>query len=163
MIWNEIFEYRDGFIFWKQNHYLVKNIMARMIGRKVVNQSSDGYVRFYFRKKPYSVHRVVWEMHNGPIPDGMEIDHINHIRTDNRIENLRLVSHQDNQKNQKIHKKNTSGHSGVSWSNTYKLWVAKITHSSKHHYLGMHKTKSSAIKARKDAEILLGFHINHGK
>ncbi len=41
-------------------------------------------------------HRLVWEHHNGLVPNDMEIHHINGVRDDNRIENLALVSHADN-------------------------------------------------------------------
>lgn len=44
-------------------------------------------------------HRVVWEAFNGEIPEGMEIDHINTIRSDNRLENLRLVTSKENKNN----------------------------------------------------------------
>lgn len=40
-------------------------------------------------------HRRVWEQHNGPIPEGLIIHHINEIKTDNRIENLQLVRRPD--------------------------------------------------------------------
>lgn len=46
-----------------------------------------------------NVHRVVWEVHNGPVPEGLEIDHINRDKTDNRISNLRAVTHAANMKN----------------------------------------------------------------
>lgn len=42
------------------------------------------------------VHRVIWEAVNGPISPGLEINHINGIKTDNRIENLELVTHAEN-------------------------------------------------------------------
>ena len=51
-------------------------------------------------KKIVYLHRVVWEIHNGPIPKHLEIDHINGNRLDNRIQNLRLVTHKQNQNNQ---------------------------------------------------------------
>lgn len=44
-------------------------------------------------------HRVVWEVFNGEIPKGMEIDHINTIRGDNRLSNLRIVSSKENKAN----------------------------------------------------------------
>lgn len=56
------------------------------------------------RKLKY-MHRLVWEHMNGPIPPTLEIDHINGNTLDNRIENLRLVTHKENQNNQKIHRK----------------------------------------------------------
>lgn len=53
----------------------------------------------YGKRKRFSVHRLVWETFVGPIPDGMEIDHINTVRNDNRLANLRVVTHKENQAN----------------------------------------------------------------
>ena len=58
------------------------------------------------------VHRVVWEQAHGPIPKGMVIDHINGDRHDNRLENLRLVTRQQNQMNMKRHSDSSTGLKG---------------------------------------------------
>lgn len=59
--------------------------------------SSYGYIKIARRNAPEILaHRLVWEMVNGPIPDGMQINHINGIKTDNRIANLELVTPQQN-------------------------------------------------------------------
>lgn len=42
------------------------------------------------------IHRIIWETFKGKIPEGYEIDHINTIRNDNRLENLRLLTHKEN-------------------------------------------------------------------
>jgi len=42
------------------------------------------------------VHRIVWELHNGPVPEGLEIDHIDGDKQNNDIINLRIVSHSEN-------------------------------------------------------------------
>lgn len=51
------------------------------------------------KKKQFSIHRLVWEAFNGTIPDGKEIDHINTVRDDNRLSNLRVVTHKGNSNN----------------------------------------------------------------
>ncbi len=56
----------------------------------------DGYIRINTNNFTVSAHRVVWETFVGPIKDGMVIDHINGIRDDNRLENLREVSQSEN-------------------------------------------------------------------
>ena len=48
------------------------------------------------KKKKFSLHRLVWEAFNGPIPEGMLVNHINEDKTDNRLENLNLMSLQEN-------------------------------------------------------------------
>jgi len=62
-------------------------------------KNKDGYIRIDFSRVPRvqkMEHRMIWEHHNGLVPNDMEIHHINGVRDDNRIENLALVSHADN-------------------------------------------------------------------
>lgn len=59
-----------------------------------VKPTRKGYIRRYFAEfgKILMEHRVVWIKTNGPIPEGFDVHHVNHNKTDNRIENLTLVS-----------------------------------------------------------------------
>lgn len=109
------------------------------------------------------VHRVVWEMHNGKIPNGMMIDHINHNRIDNRIDNLRVVRCIDNKRNSTMQSNNTTGITGVYWCKTYKKWKAAIGVNGKQVSLGYFDNFNDAVNRRKKAEKLYGFHDNHGK
>lgn len=158
MDWNEIFYYDSGELLWN-----LSPRASKKRGDAAGYIERFGYKKVQYKMKCYMAHRIIWEMHNGPIPDGMEIDHINHVRDDNRIENLRLVTHSDNQKNQKQHKTNTSGVTGVHWSKHRRKWVAKITINGKHFNLGGFDSKELAISARKNAEKWTGFHENHGE
>ena len=68
------------------------------------NVGKKGYCRVNLsngRKdhKSYAIHRLVYEAFVGVIPEGMEIDHINAVRDDNRLENLRVVTHKENTNN----------------------------------------------------------------
>lgn len=65
--------------------------------------------------KCYKVHRVIYEMHFGEIPEGYSIDHINGDRQDNRISNLRVVTHRENNRNQGMYKNNNTGITGVTF------------------------------------------------
>lgn len=58
-----------------------------------------GYDYVSIGGKAKLLHRLMWESFNGEIPDGMEIDHINTIRTDNRLDNLRLATPKENRNN----------------------------------------------------------------
>ena len=60
------------------------------------NLEKDGYRRISIDGRHAVVARVVYEVFVERIPDGMEIDHINTVRDDNRVENLRVVTHRDN-------------------------------------------------------------------
>ena len=61
--------------------------------------TKKGYVRLKCNGQNVFLHRLVWETFNGPVPEGYEIDHINGIKTDNRLENLRCVTHELNMNN----------------------------------------------------------------
>lgn len=108
------------------------------------------------------VHRIAWGMVNGEIPEGMEIDHENQIRTDNRIFNLRLVSRKENMKNKSIYKNNSTGVSGVVWEPKKSLFRARIQVDGKRISLGRYKTLDLAIKAQEAGRAKYGFHQNHG-
>ena len=103
-------------------------------------------------------------MINGPIPEGMEIDHINHVKDDNRIENLRLVSHRDNSRNRKKRADNTSGFQGVSFHKQTEKWQAYCSDDDGNLiYLGLFIGKEEAINERLKFQSLCEYHENHGK
>ncbi|EKQ5683206.1 HNH endonuclease, partial [Escherichia coli] len=62
---------------------------------------SDGYRMLTIDGVITYAHHVIWMINNGEIPLGYKIDHINGVRSDNRLSNLRLVTHQQNAQNQK--------------------------------------------------------------
>lgn len=159
MNWHDEFDYCDGALYWK---YSLKN-GARSAGCEAGSKDKiDGYVRVKVNSKSYRVHRIVLEMFNGPIGPDKEVDHINHDRSDNRIDNLRLVTKSENQKNKGIAKNNTSGVAGVTWCSKYGKWRARIMIDRKSIHLGRFDTIEQAAKARSDAVDALGFHKNHG-
>lgn len=65
-------------------------------GKEVGYNGNKGYRYVQVGDKKVLIHRFIWEAFNGGIPEGMEIDHINAVRDDNRLENLRLVTHKEN-------------------------------------------------------------------
>lgn len=109
----------------------------------------------------YSAHQVIFAMHHGMW--AKEIDHINGVRHDNRIINLREVIHTENSRNMKIPISNKSGTVGVSWSKAENRWVSRIMINYKNVFIGQFQNREDAIAARKAAEIKHGFHPNHGR
>ncbi|QLF85706.1 HNH homing endonuclease [Serratia phage vB_SmaP-UFV01] len=67
------------------------------------SKSHNGYRLIKVQGKTRRLHRVIWELHNGPIPDGLEVDHIDRDKENNRIGNLRLVTKSQNAFNRANH------------------------------------------------------------
>ncbi|MDC4245583.1 HNH endonuclease [Clostridium perfringens] len=84
--------------------------------------------------------------------DGEYVDHINHNTLDNRKENLRVVTNQQNGMNRKLGIDNTSGVTGVSFNKRNNKWISQIGYNGKLKYLGYFDNLDDAIKVRKKAE-----------
>jgi hypothetical protein len=114
-------------------------------------------------KHDYCAHRMAWLLMTGSWPAD-EIDHINHVKDDNRWGNLREATHQQNMKNQKMSRLNVSGYTGVSWHRGKKLWEAYIHGDvGKIIPLGSYIDLEAAVAARRAAEIKYDYHPNHGQ
>lgn len=124
--------------------------------------NNRGYLRICIDGKVYLAHRLAWLYMTGEWPKG-QIDHIKHVRHDNRWVNLREATHQENQKNQTRRKDNTSGVCGVVWHKPSGKWQSQISVNDKSMYLGIFIDKFEAICARMSANNKYGFHENHGK
>ena len=120
-----------------------------------------GYVTIKVNGKYQLAHRLAWIYMYDEVPN--KIDHKNHIRNDNRLENLRNVSATQNQRNKSMQHNNTSGQTGVHYVKKHKRWRANIYLNNKCKYLGQYKKIEDAIKARKEAEVEYNFHKNHGR
>lgn len=107
-------------------------------------------------------HRVIWKMHYG-LDAPSDIDHINHDRSDNRICNLRGVSHRENLQNCVLSASSTSGTTGVSRDRRRGRWEAHIGVAGRKVSLGSFDALEDAKTARKAAERKFGFHPNHGR
>lgn len=158
---------KTGKLFWREagpEHFKLRRTHlawnTRFAGKEVGALLNNGYLYVNLKKRVMLVHRVIWAMVYGYWPD--QVDHINHVRTDNRLSNLREVSASGNARNISLPKDNTSGRIGVYWWEDRQVWYAKMKVGSKHHHLGYYKSKAEAIAAREEAECRFGFHPNHG-
>ena len=130
-------------------------------GTKAGSNHNAGYLRIGIDGREYLCHRLAWLYVTGELPK--QIDHINHIRTDNRWCNLRSVDSQENHKNTSIRKDNKSGAIGVHWNKEKKRWGSQININKKTVHIGYFADKFEAICARKSEEFKCGFHENHGR
>lgn len=156
-----------GHLFWKQRplHLCAgETEETRRRGWKIWNAKypgkragapANGYLQIKVFDRNIPAHRVIWMLVYGEWPDC--IDHINGIPSDNRLANLRSVSRQLNQRNQKRHCTNTSGRTGVSWNRVALKWSAQIKMNDISYNLGLYDDFEQAVAARAAAETKHGF------
>lgn len=130
-------------------------------GKPAGCRDSKGYIRIRTNGAVWVAHRVIWKLVHGTDPDF--IDHINGVRHDNRIENLRSVSQTENARNTQRKRHNTSGISGVHWVTKDQRWLASIHDKGKRINLGQFRNFEDAVAARRAGEVQYGYHPNHGR
>lgn len=158
MNWHEHYEYRSGKLYRRYSNNKHKE------GAEVGWVDKAGYVRTKFGQKMTFAHRIIWEMHNGKIENGIEIDHINGFKSDNRIENLRAISHSLNMKNKTIYANNKTGVTVVFYNEASSTYDAYITINRSRKRIGSYSTISEArhhrlVELSKNKE----FTERHGK
>lgn len=141
----ECLEYNSetGLIRWKKR--TSNRVNVGDIAGKIDNY---GYVKICFRRAMYSAHRIAMCLYNGEWPSG-DVDHVNGIRNDNRISNLRAVSARENLWNMKCHRDDNKTPC-ILFDPRYKNrpWRSRIHHNGNRIYVGAFPTKEEAIAAR---------------
>lgn len=162
------YEPETGNLFWRERTLdlhpkRLSQWNGKFAGKPALTRlGKNGYFGGSIFNKSYTAHRVIWAIVHGEWPKN-QIDHINGIRDDNRISNLRAVSAAENQKNMRLHSHNTSGACGVVRCKRRGKWVAQIMVNGKTKYLGCSEDFDEAVAIRKAAQSEYGFHPNHGR
>jgi hypothetical protein len=127
------------------------------VGSIAGNFDKGGYLKTNIQGKTYRTHRLAWLYIYGEFPPE-EIDHINCVRNDNRLLNLRLSTRSENTYNTSIFSNNTSGYKCVSWNKKSKKWRAYCNVNGKQNHLGLFETAEQASIAYQNFA-----RTNHGK
>lgn len=150
------FNHETGVLAWK----VKRPGPGTSIGQEAGSIKHDGrYRSFVLFHKRYYTHRVIWELVNGPIPEGMCIDHINGNGLDNKLSNLRITTLSGNQRNRRVPKTNRTGVPGVVHHGNGKGF--NVTCAGR--YVGYFTDITQAIQVRKHAEGINGYHPNNGR
>ena len=136
-------EYKDGLLFWKTRK------QGRPLSKIAGSVGAGGYLKVNFFGRNYLSHRIIYEMHKGKIPTGMFVDHIDRNRKNNKIENLRLATKKENNRNN-----SAIGFSFVKDKKQIKKpWQARIRFENKLNHLGYYETivdaRAAYLRARK--------------
>lgn len=113
---HELFEYRDGNLYWKVR---LKTNMP--IGSRAGTVNSQGYRHIIIDKTRYLEHRLIWIWHNGNASTDLVIDHIDRNKTNNRIENLRIITNSQN-----LHNRNNSNVSLLNGKSHWKNYMGRV-------------------------------------
>ena len=129
-----------------------KRMGAGPAGGVVGSYHNMGYLRVMLFRKSYLLHRVIWFYVHGKWPE-QGLDHINGIKTDNRLCNLREADQAQNMANRGPQTNNKSGYKGVWWDNTNKRWKSYIHVRKRRICLGTFKNLEDAVEAYKIAAV----------
>jgi hypothetical protein len=130
----KIKRYKDGFRPWSSQN-------------PAGYQHPDGYRMINFEGKGYMEHRIAWVYINGPLEFQQEIDHINGIKNDNRIANLRTATRGQNVHHTPLSRKNKSGFKGVCLHRG--RWEVNIGKNGRQTYVGSASTPEEAAEIYK--------------
>ena len=134
-----VFGYRDG-----ELYRLVDGGVVGTLGLR-------GYLVVWVLGDLYFVHRLVWVLLRGKIEGDFDVDHINRVRSDNRIENLRLATRNQNNANTTRPRKNKhDGCVGVEWDGERKRFRAVIMVNGKRKRVGRFQTAREAHEKYKE-------------
>jgi hypothetical protein len=125
LYWEDYFYYDEtspSCLRWKISVYSGCGLKTQNVreNQEIQHKDREGYFVVGLMKRRYKVHRIIYEMFYGEIPEGMVIDHVDRDKENNKIENLRAVSCKVNSRNTKRYSSNTSGVTGVSLQTSYK-------------------------------------------
>ena len=123
-----LFEYREGKLYWR-----IKPSRGVYVGDEAGTICSTGHRRLMYKRKIYSIHRIVWLMQYGEMPS--EIDHKDTNKLNNCVENLRIAERK-NQQNVGVRADNTSGVKNVYWFKPTSKWSVIVSANKVRHNLG---------------------------
>lgn len=115
---------RDMFDYREDGNLIRKDTGAIVGSKPKVATRNRRYAATKIKGQHFCVHKLIYMYHHGEMPD--QIDHINVDSLDNRIENLRPATNQQNMSNRNLFKNNKSGYKGVCWHKQHKKWGVTI-------------------------------------
>lgn len=138
--------------------WLVDSKHRKTKGKIAGSLGANGYVVIVINVKAYKAHRLAWLYVHGKWPEKL-IDHINMVRDDNRLLNLREATHAQNMSNRKKKSNNTSGYIGVSKHRN--KWSAYVRKDNVQMHIGLYSSPEEASIAREEkARQLFGEFYN---
>ena len=130
----------------KGDHILIDTVNIPIVSQYSWHVSTRGYAATRSNGINMYMHRILMQ------PGEFQVDHINRNKLDNRMQNLRIVTNQQNQFNRPLNSNNSSGFTGVYWNRDCQKWCAQITINGKTISGGLFKDIQDAVLKRKELE-----------
>ena len=135
------YDLNTGKLFFLDSATMTDGRKSKSAGREAGTVKPNGYIYVHALGRMLMAHRIAWAIHHGIDPYPLEIDHINGIRSDNRICNLRTATYRQNAKNKKLYRNSRSRLPGVRWQEKTQKWQVRITFSETSQAIGSYKSK----------------------
>lgn len=132
------YEPATGKFYWR------KTLGSRKAGSPAGTLTNRGYIHITVNGCKYVAHRLAWMYTYGEDPIDLVVDHVNHNKTDNSINNLQLLSHQANVQKQVTQHSCSSKYRGVDWYKASGKWRAQIRVNGKRQHLGYYEREYDA-------------------
>lgn len=153
----ECFSYNQvtGDLVWKErpaHHFkearMIGSFNNKYAGKLIRSKDSSGYYIVNVCRTTFKAHRIIYTLCKGEIPNGYQVDHINGIRDDNRMDNLRLVTNAGNARNRRLRSDNKTGVNGVCFDKESGKYLATVKVGDKQKNVGRYLTIEQARMAR---------------
>lgn len=138
--WSQFEENDDGCLVWTR--YL----------------NPRGYGQVSWSGRAVLTHRIAWELKNGVIPDGMQLDHACWNHACGNVDHLRVVTNKENNENRSPKIRNRTGFRGITFHVNEGKWSARVTHNYITHYVGFFDGLEDAVVAVMDKRAKLFTH-----
>ena len=143
-----------GVLRWKERDTAARGRNAKYAGKIAGNVHHSGYVRVRIDNVDYMAHRLAWAIYYERWPT-LQIDHINRNRTDNRITNLREVTHVENNCNKDPRCDGKSKYKNVIWHSATGRWRVRFRRGGREHNFGSYTCEEEAAEVARKAKVAL--------
>lgn len=138
-----------GILRWKYRADCKANWNARWVG-KTAGVITAGKIAVAIFQVKYQAHNLIWYMQTDEWPEN-EVDHKDRNGLNNKWDNLRPSTRNQNMMNTRLRSDNTSGHKGVSWNKEHNAWRVRIQVAGREKLIGYIKDYAEAVAAREKA------------
>lgn len=147
---------------WEVTEITAKIFNKKCAGKRAERWNRQNYGRVRLFKVDFQASRIAWALSCGVWP-ALQLDHIDGDPQNNRLENLREVTHRENCMNRKTRIDCPTSYTGIRPNRNRRGWDVRIGVKGREIFIGRYDEFDEAVKARLKAEQEHGFHPNHGR